>query len=189
MEESKTADILRDITARMEKAMESLRRELASLRTGHARPALVEHIRVDYYGVPTPLNQMASISAPEPRLLVIQPWDRSTLASIEKAILKSELGLNPANDGNIIRLAIPPLTEERRKEMVKLLKRRVEEGRVAVRNLRREALEQFRTLERSHSISQDEYQLASEQLQKLTDDFVDEANQVGQEKERELMEI
>jgi ribosome recycling factor len=188
MEDSKTSDILRNCDERMQKAIEALSRELASLRTGRARPALVEHMRVDYYGVPTPLGQIASISAPEARLLVIQPWDRSAVASIEKAILKSDLGLNPTNDGNIIRLAIPLLTEERRREMVRLVKKRVEEGRVEVRNLRRQALEALRKLERDHDISQDEYQRASEQLQELTDRSIDDANRIGQDKESELME-
>ena len=180
---------LQDTEAKMHKTIEVLSRELASIRTGRASPALVEFVKVDYYGVPTPVNQLASVSAPEARLLLIQPWDRSVLGNIEKAILKSDLGLNPSNDGNIIRLAIPPLTEERRKELVKLVHRRVEESRVSLRNLRRDALEQLRRLEKDKGISQDARERAQEQLQKLTDRFIAEAGKKGEDKEAELIEF
>jgi ribosome recycling factor len=182
-------DTLADAEQRMGKAVEALSRELATIRTGRARPALVEHLRVDYYGTPTPLNQLATIAAPEPRLLTIQPWDRSSLGPIERAIQMSDLGLNPTNDGIIIRLAIPQLTEERRKELVKLVHRRVEDGRVAVRNVRRDCLEELRRLQREKEVSEDEERRAQEQLQKLTDRFVADAEQTGVEKEQELLEV
>ena len=180
---------LHNIEQKMRKSVEALQKELASIRTGHATPALVEHLKVEYGGVPLPLNQLANISAPEARLLVIQPWDRGSIRSIEKALLQSDLGLNPANDGNLIRLSIPPLTEERRRELIKLVHRRVEERKVAVRNLRREALEELRKLEKNKDISQDEDKRAQEQLQKLTDNFIAAAEQLGQDKERELTEV
>lgn len=182
-------ETLADAEQRMGKAVDALRRELASIRTGRARPALVEHLRVDYYGTPTPLNQLATIAAPEPRLLTIQPWDRNSLGAIERAIQMSDLGLNPSNDGTIIRLAIPQLTEERRKDLVKAVHRRVEEGRVAVRNVRRDCLEELRRLQREKEASEDEERRAQEQLQKLTDRFVADAEQAGQEKEQELLEV
>jgi ribosome recycling factor len=182
-------DTLADAEQRMGKAVEALSRELATIRTGRARPALVEHLRVDYYGTPTPLNQLATIAAPEPRLLTIQPWDRSSLGPIERAIQMSDLGLNPTNDGAIIRLAIPQLTEERRRDLVKLVHRRVEDGRVAVRNVRRDCLEELRRLQREKEVSEDEERRAQEQLQKLTDRFVADAEQTGVEKEQELLEV
>jgi ribosome recycling factor len=182
-------ETLADAEQRMGKAVEALKRELATIRTGHARPALVEHLRVDYYGTPTPLNQLATIAAPEPRLLTIQPWDRGSLGAIERAIQMSDLGLNPTNDGTIIRLTIPQLTEERRKDLVKVVHRRVEEGRVAVRNVRRDRLEELRRLQREKDVSEDEERRAQEQLQKLTDRFVADAEQAGQEKEQELLEV
>lgn len=182
-------DVLTEADNKMVKAIDTVKKELAGIRTGRARTGLVEHIRVDYHGVPTPLNQIAGISAPEARLLVIQPWDRQSLSSIEKAIMKSDLGLTPSSDGNVIRLVIPQLTEERRKELVKVVRRRVEEGRVAVRNVRREALEQLRELERNKEISEDERERASEQLQKLTDSFMVQVDQSGQDKEAELLEV
>lgn len=181
--------LLADIDAKMRKAIEALTRELATIRTGRATPTLVDHIKVDYNGVPTPLNQIASISVPEARLILIQPWDRAFTHNIEKAILKSDLGLNPTSDGRVIRIPIPPLTEERRKELVKVVRKRVEEGRVALRNLRREGIERFREMERNKEISQDQYALASEQLQELTDSFIEKANQIGQAKETEVMEV
>ena len=182
-------DVLTEADNKMVKAIETLKRELAGMRTGRARPGLVEHIRVDYYGVPTPLHQIAGISAPEARLLVIQPWDRQSLSGIEKAILKSDLGLNPSNDGHVIRLVIPQLTEERRRELVRVVRRRVEEGRVALRNVRREALEHLRESERNKEISEDERERAAEQLQKLTDSFMVQVDQLGQDKEAELLEV
>ncbi len=182
-------DVLSAAKSRMEKSIEALRRELAAIRTGRATPALVYHVKVDYHGVPTPLSQLAAISAPEARLLLIQPWDRTALGSIEKAILKSDLGINPASDGNVIRLRIPPLTEERRRELVKVVRRRTEEGRVALRNIRRDALEELRELERKKEISQDEQKRAQERLQQLTDSFMAEVEQAARDKEAELLEV
>jgi len=177
------------VDEKMQKTIEALKRELNTIRTGRATPALVEYIKVDAYGVSTPLTQIATISAPEAKLLVIQPWDRSTLASIQKAILQSDLGLNPINDGSSIRLVIPPSTEERRKDLGKVVRRRVEEARVAIRNLRREAMEELRRLESEKEISQDENRRALDRLQKLTDNFIGKASEVGQDKEAEIMEI
>ncbi len=149
-------ETLADAEERMGKAVEALRRELVTIRTGRASPGLVEHLRVDYYGTPTPLRQLASISVPEARLLTIQPWDKGAMESIEKTILKSDLGLNPSNDGTIIRLVIPQLTEERRKELVRVVHKKVEDGRVAIRNVRRDAHEMLRDLMREKEISEDE---------------------------------
>jgi len=181
--------ILWNIEEKMSASTEVLKRELATIRTGHATPALIEHIKVEYAGVPTPLNQMAGISALGARLLVIQPWDRGSIQSIEKAILKSELGLTPTSDGNMIRLNIPPLTEERRQELIKVVRRRVEERRIVIRNLRREAMDELKRLEKNKDISQDEHKRALDQLQKLTDSFIANAEQIGQDKEVELMKV
>jgi ribosome recycling factor len=183
------SETLQDIEGKMKSSVKVFREELATIRTGHAAPSLVEHIKVEYAGVPTPLNQLAGISAPEAGLLIIQPWDRSSISSIEKAILKSELGLNPSNDGNIIRIGIPPLSEERRQELIKIVHRRVEERRVAVRSLRHEAMNEFKRLEKGKEISQDEQRRAQDQLQKLTDRFISDIEQIGKDKEKELMEI
>ena len=182
-------ETLADTEDRMGKAIEALKRELTTVRTGRANPALVEHLRVDYYGTPTPLNQLASVNVPEARLLAIQPWDKSSLDAIEKAIQKSDLGLNPSNDGVIIRLAIPQLTEDRRKELVRVVHKKVEDGRVAIRNVRRDAHEMLRELMREKEISEDDEHRAQEQLQKVTDRFVAEADKVGKEKEEELLEV
>ena len=182
-------DVLADAKDRMGKAVEALRKELATIRTGRAHPGLIEHLRVDYYGAPTPLNQLATINVPEPRLLTIQPWDQQSLGTIEKAILKSDLGLNPSNDGNIIRLPIPQLTEERRKELVKVVHKKVEEGRVAVRNVRRDRHDELRRLQKEKEISEDAQYLAQEELQKLTDGFIQEVERVGEEKEAELLAV
>ena len=183
------SEILSSADVKMGKTVEVLQRELATIRTGRASPALVEQIRVDYYGVPTPLGQMATISVPEARLLVIQPWDKGSLSSIEKAILKSGLGLNPANDGDVIRLAIPQLTEERRRELVRVVRKRVEEGRVAIRNVRRETMEQLRDLARNKEISEDEQKRALGLLQRLTDRFIEESDSIARDKEAEVLEI
>ncbi len=183
------SEILQGVEGKMQASVRVFREDLASIRTGHATPALVEHVKVEYVGVPTPLNQLAGISAPEAGLLVIQPWDKSSIGSIEKAILKSELGLNPANDGNIIRISIPPLSEERRQELIKVVHRRVEERRVAVRNLRHEAMNELKKLEKDKELSQDEHRRAQEQLQKLTDRFVSDIEQIGKDKEEELIEV
>ena len=182
-------DVLADAKDRMGKAVEALRKELATIRTGRAHPGLIEHLRVDYYGAPTPLNQLATISVPEPRLLVIQPWDRQSLGNIEKAIHKADLGLNPINDGNVIRLVIPQLTEERRKDLAKVVRKKVEEGRVAVRNVRRDRHDELRRLQRDKEISEDAQYLAQEELQKLTDGFIQEIERVGEEKEAELLAV
>jgi len=181
--------ILTEINSKMQKAVDALKRDLAGIRTGRASPALVEHIKADYHGVLTPINQMASISVPEAKMILIQPWDRSSIRSIEKAILTSDLGLNPTSDSNVIRIPIPPLTEERRKELTKAVHRRLEEARVALRNLRRDGIEKLRQSEKNKEISQDQYTRASEQLQKLTDNFIDKANDIGQAKETEIMEV
>lgn len=181
--------ILRNIEEKMQASVGALKREVATIRTGRATPALIDNIKVDYAGVPTPLNQIAGISAPEARLLVIQPWDRSSVQSIEKAILKSDLGLHPANNGSIIRLNIPPLTEERRQELTRVVRRKVEEKRIVIRNLRHEALGSLKKLEKSKDISQDEHKRALTQLQKLTDSFIANAEKIGRDKELELMEV
>jgi ribosome recycling factor len=173
----------------MGKTVEATRRELAAIRSGRASPGLVEHVRVELHGVPTPITHMATVNAPEARLLTIQPWDRSTLGLIERAIQKSDLGLNPSNDGAMIRLPIPPLNEQRRKELVKMVHARVEEGRVAVRNIRREASDGIKKLERNKEISADEARRAQDQLQKLTDSTIAEVDKLGQQKEQELLEV
>jgi ribosome recycling factor len=181
--------VLRETEEKMRTSLGILKRELATIRTGHATPALVERIKVEYAGIPTPLNQIAGISAPAARLLIIQPWDRSSIHDIEKAILKSDLGLNPVSDGNVIRLNIPELTEERRQELTKMVRRRVEEGRVAIRNVRREAINELKGVEKSEGISQDEHKRILDQLQKLTDSFIADTERIGQSKEAELMEV
>jgi len=173
----------------MRASVDGLKRELAAIRTGHATPALIEHIKVDYAGVPTPLNQIAGISAPGARLLVIQPWDRGSIPGIEKAILKSELGLNPTSEGNVIRLNLPPLSEERRQELTRVVRKRVEERKIVIRNLRHEVMGELKGLEKNKDISQDEHKRALDQLQKLTDSFIADIEQIGQDKEAELMEV
>ncbi len=182
-------DILRDNEDRMKKTVDALQRELAAIRTGHAHVGLVDHIRVDYYGTATPVNQMATVAAPEPRLLTIQPWDRTAIGAIEKALLKSDLGLTPSNDGQIIRLAIPALTEQRRKELIKVVHKRVEDARVAVRNVRRDGVDHLRKMVREKETSEDEQKKAEEQLQKLTDRYIAVVDQKGKEKEAELMAV
>jgi len=181
------SNVLSNTEKKMKAVSEGLRQELGTIRTGRASPALVEHLKVDYSGVPTPLNQIAGISAPEARLLVIQPWDPGSLRSIEQAILKSDLGLNPTNDGRLIRLNIPPLSEERRRELIKVVHKRLEERRVAVRNLRRDALEEIKKAEKNKEISQDESKRIQDQLQKMTDANISVAEVIAQEKEKELM--
>lgn len=182
-------DILLEMSTKMGKAIEATKKDLTTIRTGRATPAIVDHIKVDYYGVPTPLSQIATISVPEAKLLLIQPWDKQALSSIEKAILKSDLGLNPTNDGTVLRIRIPQLTEERRRELVKVVRKRVEEGRVALRDIRRSALEEIRELERKKDISQDAQKRAQERLQELTDSLIEEVDKVGRDKERELLEV
>ncbi|MFN3285211.1 MAG: ribosome recycling factor [bacterium] len=182
-------DVLKDARARMQKAVEATARELATLRTGRASPALLEHLKVEYYGTQVPLNQLATISVPEPRLLVVQPWDRNATKAIEKAILQSELGLVPSSDGVVLRVPIPPLTEERRRELVRVARKHAEEGRVAVRNVRREARETLEELEEAREISEDEARRAQEELQKLTDRFIAEIDALLQKKEAEILEV
>jgi ribosome recycling factor len=173
----------------MRASVEGLKTELTTIRTGHATPALIEHIKVDYAGVPTPLNQIAGISAPAARLLVIQPWDRGTISNIEKAIMKSDLGINPASDGSVIRLNLPPLSEERRQELTKIVRKRAEERKIIIRNLRRDAMSELKGLEKEGDLSQDEDKHALDQLQKLTDSFIADVEQIAQDKEAELMEV
>lgn len=173
---------------RMEKAISALKRELATLRAGRATPALLERVQVEYYGAMTPVTQLANISTPDPRTLMIQPWDKSSLADIERAILKSDLGLTPANDGTLIRLSIPPLTEERRAELVKLTKKFGEEAKVAIRNIRRDANEDIKKLEKT-DISEDESRRHQEDIQKMTDKYVVEVDKALVAKEKEIMEI
>ena len=184
-----TSQLLAEANERMGKSIEALNRELAAIRTGRASPALVEGLEVDYYGTPTPLNQIASISIPEARLIVIQPWDRHALSAIEKAIMKSELGLNPANDGHVVRVPIPPLSEERRREIVRLLRRKVEDGKVALRNVRRDAQDRLRALERDKATSQDDVRRALDQLQKIIDARTEEVDVLATAKEAEVMQV
>jgi len=184
-----TEEVLTDAKARMHKAIEATRREFATLRTGRASPGLLEQIRVDYYQTPTPINQLATISVPEPRLLVIQPWDKSVAREIERAILKSDLGLVPSSDGVVIRLPIPSLTEERRKDLVKIARKHAEEGRVAIRNLRREAKEMFEQFEKDGDISEDESRRGLERLQHLTDDMIAQLDRLLHAKEQEILEV
>jgi ribosome recycling factor len=182
-------DVMDDSEARMGKAIDALRRDLATIRTGRASPSLVERLQVDYYGTATPLNQLAGISVPEPRMLVIQPWDRGSMAAIEKAIMKSELGLNPTNDGQVVRIAIPPLTEERRKQLVKLVHGHVEDGKVALRNIRRDAMAHVKELLTEKLIGEDDERRAEHQVDEMTRRYVGEAEQVGKAKEHEVLEF
>ena len=182
-------DLFGDAERRMQKSVEALKLDIASIRTGRASSALIERITVDYYGTPTPINQVASISIPEARLLVIQPWDRKMLIDIEKAIQKSDLGINPNNDGQVIRLAIPPLNEERRRDMVKTLHKKLDEHKVAIRNVRRDAQDKLRDREKKKEVSEDELKRSIERLQKLTDRYIEEMDKVGKAKEMEILEV
>ena len=182
-------EVLAQTEARFRKAVDALRHELASVRTGRAAPALVEQLEVDAYGTGTPLIQLAAISAPEPRLIVIQPWDRSLIKAIEKAIIASDLGLTPNNDGAVIRLNIPALNEERRKDLVKLLHKKVEEGRVEIRTLRRHTHEEMRAKEKSSGVSTDDVKRLEAQLQKLTDRYILIADEIGGAKEKEILAV
>lgn len=181
--------LVTEAEASMVKAVDSLKRDLAGIRTGRASPGLVENLRVNCFGVPTPLKQLAAISVPEARMLVIQPFDRNTLTEIERAILTSGLGLVPNSDGRVIRLSIPLPTEERRRELTRLVRKRVEEGRVAIRNVRRDTVEKLREAEKAKEISQDDLKRATESLQRLTDSSVAQADDVGAAKEAELLEV
>lgn len=188
-EQKSTDDVISNAQSRMNKAVEVMKKDLNALRTGRATPALLENIIVDYYGVPTPLNQIASISTPEARLIVVQPWDRQALREIEKSLQTSELGFNPSNDGSVVRVPVPPLSEERRRDLVRVLKRKIEDGKVAVRNVRRDALEQLRTMERNKVISQDENRRAQDRLQKTTDSVIAQIDQVSAAKEADIMQV
>lgn len=182
-------DVKADAENRMKKSIEAFKRELVGIRTGRASPALVEPIKVDYYGTPTPLQQLAAVSAPEPRLLVIKPFDQSALGAIEKAILKSDLGLTPINDGKLIRLPIPPLTEERRRELTKVVRKHAEEAHIAIRNIRRDALKDLEEMEKEKLISEDQHFKGKEVLQELTDKYIAQVDQIAKAKEAEIMEV
>lgn len=182
-------ETVKDAENRMKGAIHSLEEDLSGIRTGRASPGLIEKLPVDYYGVPTPLMQLASISVPDPRTLLIKPFDPSTLKAIERAIITSNLGLNPNNDGKTLRLNLPPLTEERRRELAKVVNHRLEESKVAVRNIRRDIIKELREFEKEKLISEDELKRAEEELQKLTDQMIDEIESIGQRKEKEIMEV
>jgi ribosome recycling factor len=180
---------LKDAEHKMKRAVEVTREEFTSVRTGRATPAILNRLTVEYYGSPTPMNQLASFSVPEPRLLVIQPFDRNAMAAMEKAIMQSDLGLTPSNDGNVIRLAFPPLTEERRKELIRIVHERAEEGRVSVRNVRRHIKEELERLKKDGEISEDDLHRSEKELQRLTDTYVAHIEEVLGHKEKELMEV
>jgi ribosome recycling factor len=182
-------DALKEAEARMKGAVRSLEDDLAVIRTGRASPALIERLSVEYYGNPTPLMQLATISAPEPRLLTIRPFDPASLKDIERAVLTSDLGLTPNNDGKMIRLSIPPLTEERRHDLVRVVRNRAEEGRIAIRNVRRDTLNDLREFEREKIISEDEQRRGESDLQELTDRYVEIINEQGRRKEAEVLEV
>ena len=184
-----TSDAIKEAKKRMEKVGEDLRAELAPLRTGRASVTLLDHIKVDYYGTPTPVNQLATLSVPDPTSIVIQSWDPVVLPAIEKAIRSSDLGLNPANDGKIVRVPIPPLTEERRKEMVKHLHKVLEAHRTSVRNIRRDTNEAFKKLLKDHKISEDDEKHALSEVQKLTDHGIAQVDEIGKNKEKEIMSV
>jgi ribosome recycling factor len=182
-------DILKTAEHKMSRAVEVLTNDLQSVRTGRASPTLLDRIHVDYYGSPTPLNGVANISAPDPHMVLVQPWDRSMLGPIEKAIQKSDLGINPTNDGQVLRLVLPQLTEERRKDLVKQVHHRAEEARVAVRNCRRDAIEHVKRAEKDGGVSAEEQHRAQDRLQKLTDQFIQRIEEVSRKKETEVMEV
>ncbi|PWH17077.1 MAG: ribosome recycling factor [Anaerolineae bacterium] len=182
-------DVYKEAEARMKGAIQALEEDLSGIRTGRASPALVERLAVEYYGVSTPLVQLATISVPEPRMLLIRPFDSSSLKAIERAILASDLGLTPNNDGKTIRLILPPLTEERRRELVKVVHNRVEEARVAARNVRRDSIRDLRELQQEKLISEDELEKGEAELQKITDRYIEEINKIGERKEKEILEI
>ncbi|HEU5425220.1 MAG TPA: ribosome recycling factor [Nitrolancea sp.] len=189
MSDDMLREILADADDRMKKTIDALRRELSGIRTGRAAPGLIERLDVDYYGTSTPLNQLAGISAPEARLLVVQPWDRGSMGAIEKAIRSSDLGLNPTNDGQLIRIAIPALTEERRKSLVRVVRQKVEEDKVALRNVRRDAMADIKELQKEKLIGEDEERRAEHELQEVTNRFIGEADKIGKHKEDEVLEV
>jgi ribosome recycling factor len=182
-------DVIAKTRVGMDKSIEALKKEFSRVRTGRASISLLDDVRVDYYGTPTPLSQIATLIVPEPRLITIQPWEKKLISDIERAILKADLGLNPASDGVLIRIAIPPLTEDRRKEMVKLIKRMTEDAKVAIRNVRRDANDSLKKLEKDKEISEDELKRGEKEIQDLTDGFVKKTDEVMAVKEKEVMEI
>jgi ribosome recycling factor len=182
-------ELLAELNSRMQKAVDGLARELATIRAGRASTALLDNIMVDYQGTSVPLYQLATMSIPEANLIIIQPWDRTSLRDIERAILTANVGLNPANDGNLIRVIIPPLNEERRKELVKVVSRKVEERRIAIRNIRRDGIEKLREMERNKEISEDELKNNAKKIDQLTEACVDKVSELGQSKEREIRDI
>jgi ribosome recycling factor len=182
-------EVLADSEGRMQSAVQAVERELAAIRTGHAHAGLVDHVMVEYFGTNMPVNQLGTVSAPESRLITIQPWDRNAMGAIEKALQKSDLGLTPSNDGQVIRLAIPPLTEQRRKDLIKVVHSRIEDGRVAVRNVRRDGIDGVKKLVQAKEASEDEQHRAQDQLQKLTDRYIAMIDQRGKDKEAELSEV
>ena len=184
-----TNQVISSTKDKMEKSIQSYKRDLSSIRAGRASASLLDKISVDYYGAPTPINQMASISVPEARMLVIQPYDKTIIGDIEKAILKSDLGLNPANDGSLIRLTIPQLTEERRKELVKLVKKESENAKIVIRNIRRDGNEDLKKLEKSGDITEDELRGYTNDIQKITDEHINQIDAITKEKEQEVLEV
>ncbi|HUX47958.1 MAG TPA: ribosome recycling factor [Dehalococcoidia bacterium] len=182
-------ELLTELNSRMQKAIDGLARELAAIRAGRATPALLDNIVVDYHGSPVPLYQLATMSVPEANLIIIQPWDRTSLRDIERAILTANIGLNPMNDGNVIRVVIPPLSEERRNELVKLVSKRVEERRIAIRNIRRDGIEKLRSMEKNKEISEDELKNYTKKIDQLTEACVDRVSELGQSKERDIRKI
>ncbi|AJF06977.1 ribosome recycling factor [Geoalkalibacter subterraneus] len=182
-------DILKKTRSGMDKAIDALKKEFSKVRTGRASTALLDEVRIDYYGTPTPLNQVGSLTVPEPRMIIIQPWEKNLIPEIEKAILKSDLGLNPSSDGQVIRIAIPPLTEERRKEMVKLVKRMGEDARIAIRNVRRDGNDALKKMEKEKEISEDDLKRGEKDIQDLTDQYVKKVDELISSKETEVMEV
>lgn len=178
-----------EIEAKMQKTISALENEFATIRAGRANPSMLDKLRVDYYGTPTPINQMAAISVPEPRILQIAPWDISQIKAIEKAILTSELGINPQNDGKVIRLVIPPLTEDRRREIAKNLHKYAEEAKVAVRNTRRDAIEDFKKQQKASEITEDDYKICEKDIQELTDKYAEKIDSILSVKEKEILEV
>ncbi len=181
--------ILHDAEERMKKSIEHFKHEMSTIRTGRATPSLLDMVKVDYYGTKTPLNQIGSVSAPEPRMLLVQPWDKNALAPIEKAIMEADLGLNPSNDGNVVRIPIPELSGERRRDLVKLVKKMAEDSRVSVRNIRRDVNDDIKKLEKNHEISEDQMKDALDDVQELTNKYIKEVDTLLDEKEKEILEV
>ncbi|MFH0974362.1 MAG: ribosome recycling factor [Spirochaetota bacterium] len=184
-----TEEIISDLEERMKKSVKNLQKEFAAIRTGRATPSIFDNVRVDVYGTQMPINQVATISCPEPKLIVINPWDKGNMSSIEKSILKSDLSLNPSSDGNLIRIQIPDLTEERRKEYVKHAKQKAEECRVAIRNIRRDGNEMIKELEKEKEISEDDSKVAIAKIQKITDTFTQDVQSITDNKEKEILNV